>query len=158
MKKISQDSVDFKRDELKKLISDSLSGLNTKMQQATQKLTQQVTTEMNNLVNILEKEVEKKMNEVKSLITPQQTSTQETQPQAGTQTASYDLPGVVKNSKKPKHSLEKAMPHPLPRDTKDTKELPAFWRQNYDYGESPYMNIEKLDKITDKPPFKKKKK
>lgn len=68
---------------------------------------------------------------------------------------SFDLPGVVKEGKKKK---KKKQEHPTPRGKEHTKDLPEFWRQNFDYGESPYMNLGFIDKITDKPPYKKKKK
>jgi len=82
----------------------------------------------------------------------------------------YDLPGVVKDGgkkkkkqkrktkQKGKHSLEPMPEHPTPRGPEHTKGLPPFWRRNFDYGESPYMNIGFIEKITDKPPIKKKKK
>ena len=63
-----------------------------------------------------------------------------------------------KKKKKSKHSLEPMMDHPTPRDGEHNKDLPDFWRRNFDYGESPYMNIGFIEKITDKPPYKKKKK
>lgn len=57
-----------------------------------------------------------------------------------------------KKKRKSKHSLEPMPEHPTPRDTKHTKKLPAFWRNNFDYGESPYMNIGFIEKITDEVP------
>jgi len=48
--------------------------------------------------------------------------------------------------------------HPCPRGKKENKDLPDFWRKNFDYGESPYMNIGFIEKITDKPSKKKRKK
>lgn len=59
--------------------------------------------------------------------------------------------------KKSKHSLEPMPDHPTPRDGEHNKDLPDFWRKNYDYGESPYMHIDEIEKITDKPPLAKKK-
>lgn len=53
---------------------------------------------------------------------------------------------------------KKKVRHLSPRDTRDNKKLPAFWRKNYDYGESPYMHMDKIEKITDKPQKSKKKK
>jgi hypothetical protein len=53
---------------------------------------------------------------------------------------------------------KKKQEHPTPRDSEHNKDLPDFWRRNYDYGESPYMHLDEIEKITDKPPFKKKKK
>lgn len=53
-----------------------------------------------------------------------------------------------RKAKKPKHLS--------PRDKEHNKDLPDFWRENYDYGESPYMHIDEIEKITDKPPMKKK--
>ena len=47
--------------------------------------------------------------------------------------------------------------HPTPRDSEHNKDLPDFWRRNFDYGESPYMNLELIKKITDRPKHKKKK-
>ena len=46
-----------------------------------------------------------------------------------------------KKPKRPKHLS--------PRDKEHNKDLPDFWRKNLDYGESPYMHIDKLEKITD---------
>jgi hypothetical protein len=48
--------------------------------------------------------------------------------------------------------------HPTPRDIEHNKKLPPMWRRNLDYGESPYMHIDKLDKITDEVPHGKKRK
>lgn len=48
--------------------------------------------------------------------------------------------------------------HLTPRDSEHNKDLPDFWRRNLDYGESPYMHLDSIKKITDKPPLKKKKK
>ena len=67
-----------------------------------------------------------------------------------------DVPGVVKESGKKKKRKKKE--HPTPRGKEHTKELPDFWRKNFDYGESPYMNIGFIENITDKPKKKKKKK
>lgn len=36
-----------------------------------------------------------------------------------------------------------------PRDTEDNSELPEFWRRNKDLGESPYLYMDELTKITD---------
>jgi hypothetical protein len=161
-KKIAQqNTIDFKRDEINRAVNDALTNLNTKMQAATRQLNEQITKELNTIVTNLSKEVETKVNEIKSLIpvAPAQQGT----------TADLDLPGVVKESgkkkkqkkkqkRKSKHSIDEPMDHPLPRDTEDTDGLPPFWRRNFDYGESPYMNIGFIEKITDKPPIKKKRK
>lgn len=50
---------------------------------------------------------------------------------------------------------KKKTEHSAPRGKKENKDLPEFWRRNMDYGESPYMNLDKIEKITDKPPFSK---
>jgi len=48
--------------------------------------------------------------------------------------------------------------HLTHRDSGYNKDLPDFWRKNYDYGESPYTNLAKIDKITDEVPNGKRKK
>lgn len=53
---------------------------------------------------------------------------------------------------------KKKQKHLTPRDSEHNKDLPDFWRKNYDYGESPYMNLDKIDKITDEVPHGKRKK
>lgn len=69
----------------------------------------------------------------------------------------FDLPGVVKESKKKgKHSLYPTPEHPAPRGE---GKLPPFWKRNLDYpGESPWVNMDLLKKITDQLPKKKKRK
>jgi len=235
MKKLAQQpTVDLKREEIKRVINDSLTALNTKMQAATRQLTDQITKELNNIVTSLSQEVEIKLNEIKGqtvTVSPQQIQqmkaddkeiddklkggeadnvpedkVNKTQLDKGQKVemehtdnpeiareiardhlaeelkdgkekedqtyytdlakmhkdSVYDLPGVVREGKKKKHkskhSLEPMPKHPTPRDTEHSKDLPPFWRRNFDYGESPYMNIGFIEKITDKPPCKKKKK
>lgn len=74
----------------------------------------------------------------------------------------YDVPnavsgvrGELKSDLTAGKKKKKKERHLSPRDKEHNKDLPDFWRRNYDYGESPYMNLEKLEKITDKPPFSK---
>lgn len=45
-----------------------------------------------------------------------------------------------------------------PRGKKQNLRLPDFWRRNFDYGESPYMHLDKIKTITDKPRLSKRKK
>lgn len=73
---------------------------------------------------------------------------------------SDDLFTRTAKGKKPKskHSLEPMPKHPTPRDTEHNKNLPPFWRRNFDYGESPYMHMDELDEITDEVPHGKRKK
>jgi len=64
----------------------------------------------------------------------------------------------VRGSAKPELTAgkkKKKERHLSPRDSEHNENLPDFWRRNYDYGESPYMNLDKIEKITDKPPFSK---
>ncbi|MDX1471912.1 MAG: hypothetical protein R3213_10480 [Flavobacteriaceae bacterium] len=58
--------------------------------------------------------------------------------------------------KKPKK--KKKEKHLSSRDSEHNNELPDFWRKNLDYGESPYMHLDEIEKITDKVPSKKKSK
>lgn len=134
MKKYAQNTVDVKSQELQKVISDALGQLNIKMTQATQQLTEQVARSMQDMVTNLQREVQQKLQELKG-----QTVTLTSEQLRGA-AASVDLPGVVREGKK----------HPLPRDNKDNADLPDFWRENLDLGESPYLYIDKLTKITDK--------
>lgn len=138
MKKIAQQlggrpTIDVKRDEIKKLVSDSLTQLNTAMEQAMGNLTQQITGQLNTIVQNLSTEVERKLNELKGAIFT-------VDPQQAQQTQQADrFLDITKESKKKKkkspHSLYPAPEHPTPRDTEHTKELPPFWRRNFDYGE-----------------------
>lgn len=234
-KKIAQYTVDFKRDEITKLITDTITNLDKKMKETTDQLGKQVTTELNQIVTNLTKDIETKVNEIKSLIPvmPGGQTQGQPQPQAADdkiedrlkggeadnvsedkvnkkqldmgqkvemehtddpeiareiardhlaeelkegkekedheyytnlrkmhKDSVYDLPGVVRESKKKKRKQKRKQKHehPTPRDGEHTEGLPSFWRKNLDYGESPYMNIGFIDKITDKPPIKKKKK
>lgn len=45
-----------------------------------------------------------------------------------------------------------------PRGKRQNPKLPDFWRRNLDYGESPYLYMDKLKTITDKPTISKRKK
>jgi hypothetical protein len=60
-------------------------------------------------------------------------------------------------AKKKRKKKDKPSERPTPRDSEHTKELPDFWRKNLDYGESPYMHMDEIEKITDEVPSKKKK-
>jgi len=155
--------VDVKRDELKKLVSDSLTQLNTTMQQTpAANITEQLNTQLTNIVQNLSREIDTKLNEIKSLqVAPAATQpggmTQSQADDGATRSAYYQGGGGVnKPTPKKRKYKGKTPPHPTPRDKEHNKDLPDFWRRNYDYGESPYMNLEKLEKITDKPPYKKK--
>lgn len=53
--------------------------------------------------------------------------------------------------------MAKKQKHPTPRDSEHNKDLPDFWRRNLDYGESPYMHIDCIEKITDRPRRRKRK-
>jgi len=48
--------------------------------------------------------------------------------------------------------------HLGPRGKTQNPELPDFWRRNFDYGESPYMHMDKIKTITDRPISKRKRK
>jgi len=48
--------------------------------------------------------------------------------------------------------------HLGPRGKKQNPELPDFWRRNFDYGESPYMHMDEIKVITDRPISKRKRK
>jgi hypothetical protein len=241
-KKFAQNTIEFKQDEIEKLIIDTFKNLDTKFKDANRQLGEQTTKELNTIVTNLSKEVETKINEIKSLVpvlpgrqpggtAPVQQAADDKikdklkggeadnipedkvnkkqldmgqkvemehtdDPEIAREIARdhlaeelkegkdkedqeyytnlrkmhkdsiHDLPGVVKESKKKKkkdkkkskHSLEPMPDHPTPRDGEHNKDLPDFWRRNFDYGESPYMNIGFIEKITDKPPIKKKKK
>lgn len=142
-KKAQQPEIEVKKKELNDLITKTLSDLKTKMDSALANLNTQVAREVNTMTENLQKEIAEKLREIgtKSItVSPQQ--------MANLQTA--DDKFAAKKRHKQKHLYT--------RDSEHNKDLPDFWRSNYDYGESPYMNIEKIEKITDKPPYKKKKK
>ena len=68
-KKVAQqNTIDFKRDEINRVLTDTLKNLNEKMQAATQQLNEQVNRELNQIVTNLTKEIETKVNEIKSLV------------------------------------------------------------------------------------------
>jgi len=48
--------------------------------------------------------------------------------------------------------------HLGPRGKKQNPKLPDFWRRNFDYGESPYMHMDEIKTITDRPISKRKRK
>jgi len=163
MKKQSADIATVQKD-LQLVITNSLNNLDDKMEVATKKLTDQVTRELNLITNNLYMKVEQSMAELGRSTMPLN------QEQQKTMKADYDIPGVVKESAKNKKNTkgphgsgrknkgDKCSKKPGPRGKSDTKELPDFWRKNFDYGESPYMNIGFIENITDKPKKKKKKK
>lgn len=134
MKKQAIDTIDLKKQELQGTINDALRMLNTKLQEAVKELTNKATQEMEKIVTDLKDTVELKMNEAKSLINQQPRGTT-----APAQPAQVD-DNLGKNAKKKKLS---------PRDTEDNSDLPEFWRKNKDLGESPYLYMEELSKITD---------
>lgn len=144
-------TVDVKRDELKKLVNDSLTQLNTAMEQAMGNLTQQITGQLNTIIQNLSKEVEIKLNEVKSLIpirTPQTTASD--QNFLSSRHAYFQGGGGV-NEPTPKKKKYKSddIEHVVPRG--DGENTPMFWKENFDYGYGPYINLDKMEgkKITD---------
>ena len=48
--------------------------------------------------------------------------------------------------------------HLGPRGKKQNKKLPDFWRKNFDYLESPYMHLDEIKTITDRPKLSKRRK
>ena len=50
--------IDVKKNELKKLVNDSLTQLNIAMERAVGNLTQQISTQLNTIIQNLSKEVE----------------------------------------------------------------------------------------------------
>ena len=144
--------VDVKRDELKKMVSDTLTQLDTTMQQTMGNLTKQVTNELNNIIQNLSKEVDVKLNEIKSLqAIPAQPGVAPAADDYATKKAYYqggagaNEPG---ENGKPKYKSEKAEPI-IPRG--DGEDLQMFWKDNFDYGYGPYTNLDKMEgkEITD---------
>ena len=88
-KKTAQNTIDVKINEINRIVSDTLNGLSTKMQTATNQLTEQVTKEVNTMVTNLTKEIETKVNELKGqtmTVSPQQMQQMQ-------QSAEDNLPG-----------------------------------------------------------------
>jgi hypothetical protein len=157
MKKLSQQTIDVKREELKKAVYNALTNLDTKLKEHQQRAAAGYAKEINTLLDNLNQIVDTKIEELRGqTITVSPQKMQQMKADDMESEAMYDLPGVVKESKKKKKKKKER--HPTPRDTDHNENLPPFWRRNFDYGESPYMNIGFIEKITDKPPYKKKKK
>lgn len=126
---------------------------------------QELKTQLQNLSNIdvqqLPNQLEELTNTVEQLETQvqqleQMRLQQQQQIQQAVQTAQQTDDMESEASDKSKVSVNKKdKRHLSPRDSEHNKELPDFWRKNYDYGESPYMNLEEIEKITDKPPISK---
>lgn len=159
-KKIAAPSIQLTQQEIERTITDTLSQLSAKMQQEAATLSEKFTQEVNKMVQDLSTKIKTELQDL-----GQQTRTvsiEELQGGAGADDGKVyafqleDLPGVYKEGKRKKKRKQKHQ-HPTPRDKEHNKDLPDFWRRNFDYGESPYMNIGFIEKITDKPPFKKKK-
>lgn len=157
-KKVAAPSIQLTQQEIERTITEALTQLSAKMQQEAGTLSEKFTQEVNTMVRDLSDKIKTELQDL-----GKQTRTVSIEELQGGARADdgkvyafqlEDLPGVYKEGKKKRKEKQK---HPTPRDKEHNKDLPDFWRHNFDYGESPYMNIGFIEKITDKPPFKKKK-
>ena len=137
MKKIAvtMEQIRFKQEEVKKLLNDNLTKLrgliNPNMSQT------QIAVKMNEIIAPMIRDINQKVLELASLKT--QT----------TQSATPTTPSAADDAKDS---------HLGPRGKKQNKKLPDFWRRNFDYGESPYMHMDKIKTITERPKLSKRRK
>lgn len=131
---LEMEQVRFKREEIRKLLDDNLTKMRALINPSMSQ--NQILAQMNALLVPLNKAVNQKVLELSSLV-PSQTTTTTTQPAAA-------------DDAKDKHLG--------PRGKRENKRLPDFWRRNFDYGESPYMHMDKIKTITDRPKLNKRRK
>ena len=129
MKKQSQNpTIDVKHKEIQVLIASLLQQLSLAMDQTKNDI-DKTNKNMHKMFNDLSNKIKIKIQEIKGPVITLTTSTGQ---------------NMVKIGKKKK-------PHLSVRIKEDNPDLPDFWRKNYDYLESTYMNLDKVKKITDKP-------
>lgn len=122
----------------------ALESLKTQLQNLTNVNVQDLPNQVQNLTNLVE-QIETQVGQLEQMRQQMQQATQQNDD------------GVEQQSMAAKRKKDKER-HPGPRDSEETKGLPDFWRKNKDYGESPYMHIDKLEKITDEVPLSKREK
>lgn len=132
--------------QVKTQINEAINGLNTTMQQV-QNGVKQMQALMENV-----RQLDVQVRSLQQAQKVQQDAAQKAQQQAQTTTAGLVL------AKKKRKKKDKSSEHPTPRDSEHNEKLPDFWRKNLDYGESPYMHMDKIEKITDEVPHGKRKK
>jgi len=130
---ISEVDVRKKQLEIDKLLKEQLPQMraliNPNMSQ------NQIITQMNAIVGKLSKDINQKVLELASIKSKQQATT--TQPSQADD---------AKDS------------HLGPRGKEQNNKLPDFWRRNFDYGESPYMHMDEINTITERPKLSKRRK
>lgn len=121
------EQVRFKQQEIHKLLDTTLPKLYALVNPNISP--NQLVAQMKAILEPISKEIKKKVLELSSI--------KEKQP-ATTPAAADDY-------------------HLGPRGKKQNKNLPDFWRRNFDYLHSPYMHLDKIKKITDRPKMSKRK-
>lgn len=128
------EQVRFKQEEIKKLLNDNLTKMRALITPAMSP--NQIAAQINALLVPMNEAINRKVLELASLKTPAQTTT----------------------TTQPSQADDAKDKHLGPRGKKQNKNLPDFWRRNFDYGESPYMHMDKIKTITDRPKLSKRRK
>lgn len=136
---LTMDQIRFKQEEIKKLVNDNL----VKMRSLIVPTMSygQILAQMDQIIRLMNVAVNQKVLELISLI-PQPINPN-------------GKPATTTNT--PQTADDANDKHLGPRGKKQNRKLPDFWRRNFDYGESPYMHMDELKTITDKPKLSKRK-
>lgn len=120
---ITLEQVKFKQEEIKKILIDTLAKIHAAINPSTG--INQISAQVGTLLNAMSEEINRKVLEMVSLnlALQQQLASIQQQPAQADDGAA-------------------------PRGKKQNKNLPDFWRRNCDYGESPYMHMDKMKTIT----------
>jgi hypothetical protein len=144
MKKIAgpeqQAIVDLKLRAIQESVNGHIAKMNNLLKQPQPNL-KEILMELNNNAAAMSKVVSQKTLELKSMIIA---------PPPVTTTAPAPAAPADDQNAKDKHLG--------PRGKKQNPKLPDFWRRNFDYGESPYMHMDEIKTITDRPISKRKRK
>jgi hypothetical protein len=141
MKKISDQAqmtmVDLKLKDIQDAVNGHIAEMNKLLKQPQPNL-QQILIDLNNNVGAMNRIITDKTREMKSMI--------------------IAPPPVTTTAPPPPAADDARDKHLGPRGKKQNPKLPDFWRRNFDYGESPYMHMDEIKTITDRPISKRKRK
>ena len=130
--------VDLKLKAIQDAVGAHISKMNNLLKQPQPNI-QAILSELNSNVVAMNKVIIDKTREMKSMI--------------------IAPPPVTTTTPAPPAPADDARDNHLgPRGKKQNPKLPDFWRRNFDYGESPYMHMDEIKTITDRPISKRKRK
>ena len=141
----AQSTVDVQKQELQTTITNYLTQFDKVMKDSQKKMNDQLTMQLNNIIQNLNRDVNSLIENVKTQTVPVPSADD------GLEANAYFQGGGGVNEPTPKKRKykENTPKHPAPRG--DGESTPMFWKPNFDYGEGPYQNLDKMKgkKITE---------